>query len=253
VAHYAGGAVTSHLEPIVFMRIVALSDLHGHLPEIPACDLLIVAGDVCPDRIGPARARDHPAEQKAWFDRNVRAWLAGAAATHKVLTWGNHDWCGEACSFAADSPVHASSRVLQILVDDGTSVPLDGAAGRSLSIWATPWSNQFMQWAFMKPREALAAVYAAIPQGIDILVSHQPPFGHGDRYEHAGTRQVEHLGSRELLSAIDRVRPRLVICGHMHEGQGCFDYDGVAIYNVSVVNDQYRLVRSPTVIDIADW
>jgi len=238
------------------MRIVALSDLHGHLPEIPKCDLLIVAGDVCPDRIGPAMARDHPGEQKAWFDQHVRTWLAGSAATHKLLTWGNHDWCGEACSFASDAPDRASSRVLQIVVDQGTTVRIDGdgsGAGRSLSVWATPWSNRFMHWAFMKPREALADVYAAIPAGIDILVSHQPPFGHGDLFRHARTGAVEHLGSRELLAAIDRVRPRVVVCGHMHEGQGCFDYDGVAIYNVSVVNDQYRLVRPPTVIDVEGW
>ena len=235
------------------MRIVALSDLHGHLPEVPRCDLLIIAGDVCPDRIGPAFARDHPAEQKAWFDSNVRAWLAQAPATHKLLTWGNHDWCGQACSFTADAPTHASSTVLQILVDDGTSVPRNGRAGRSLSIWATPWSNPFMHWAFMKPREALADVYAAIPQGVDILVSHQPPFGYGDRYEDASTHQGEHLGSRELLDAIQRVRPQIVICGHMHAGQGRFDYDGTVIYNASVVNDRYQLVHPPTVIDIADW
>jgi Icc-related predicted phosphoesterase len=131
-------------------------------------------------------------------------------------------------------------------------VPANGSA-RPLSVWATPWSNRYLHWAFMKPREALAAVYDAIPRGIDILVSHQPPFGHGDLFRHARTGEVEHLGSRELLAAIDRVRPRLVVCGHMHDGQGRFEYEGVAIYNVSVVNNQYRLVRPPTVIDVDDW
>lgn len=68
------------------MRIVALSDQHGSLPEIPPCDLLIVAGDVCPDRVGRSLAQRHPAKQKAWFDQRVRPWLAASPATHKILT-----------------------------------------------------------------------------------------------------------------------------------------------------------------------
>lgn len=42
------------------MRIVALSDQHGFLPDIPPCDLLIVAGDVWPDRVGPFMAVHDP-------------------------------------------------------------------------------------------------------------------------------------------------------------------------------------------------
>jgi hypothetical protein len=234
------------------MRIVAVSDQHGYLPEIPPCDLLIIAGDVCPDRIGTFDAMHDPARQQSWFDRSLRPWLAKAPARHKVLTWGNHDWCGQACDFRRDSPAEARSTELQILVDEGTRVPAGGAGEASISVWATPWSNQFMDWAFMKPPPDLEAVYAEIPVGIDILISHQPPYGHGDRYHDVGSGTIQHLGSRELLAAIDRCRPQLVICGHVHDGHGQSDYAGIPIYNVSVLDEQYRLAHPPTVIELPD-
>ena len=233
------------------MRIVALSDQHGFLPDIPPCDLLIVAGDVCPDRFGPFMAVHDPYQQQAWFDREVRPWMGSAPATRKLLTWGNHDWCGQACSFRSDSPAHALSTDLQILVDEGTTVPLSADAG-GLSVWATPWSNRFMRWAFMKEPRDLEPIYAAIPSGIDILVSHQPPYGYGDRTFNLDSGLVEHVGSRELLVAIERVRPRIVICGHVHGGFGRYGHQGIPIYNVSVVDERYQLVNAPTVIDLAE-
>jgi hypothetical protein len=230
------------------MRIVALSDQHGFLPDIPPCDLVIVAGDVCPDRFGPFMAVHDPYQQQAWFDRKVRPWLATAPATHKLLTWGNHDWCGQSCSFREDSPTHSRSTDLQILVDESTTIPCSD--GTKVSVWATPWSNRFMRWAFMKKPSELEGVYAAIPEGIDILVSHQPPLYCGDRTFNLNSGRVEHVGSRELLDAVERVRPRLVICGHVHGGYGRFEHQGIPIHNVSVVDEAYRLVNAPTVIDL---
>ena len=105
----------------------------------------------------------------------------------------------------------------------------------------------------MKPREDLARLYAAIPEGIDILVTHQPPFGFGDRNEGTSSGTSEHLGNPDLLGAIERIRPRLVICGHIHGGYGRFDGPGTTIYTVSVVNDCYELVRPATIIDVDEW
>ena len=231
------------------MRIVALSDQHGFLPDVPKCDLLIVAGDVCPDRFGPFNAAHDPHQQRAWFDRNVRPWLASAPATHKLLTWGNHDWCGEACDFHADGPPAASPETLQILLAQSTTIPRP-EGGPPLRVWASPWSNRFGDWAFMRAPADLARVYASIPEGIDVLVSHQPPYGYCDAVPDFRTGRPSPQGSRELLTAIDRVKPKVVICGHIHEGHGLADRDGVPIFNVSVVDEHYRLVHAPTIIDM---
>ena len=102
----------------------------------------------------------------------------------------------------------------------------------------------------MKTPRELEAVYAAIPEGIDILASHQPPLYYGDRTFNLDAGRVEHVGSCELLDAIGRVRPRVVICGHVHGGFGRYEHEGIPIYDVSVVDEAYRLVNAPTVIDL---
>ena len=64
--------------------VVAVSDLHGLLPPVPACDLLLLAGDLCP-------LLDHrPAAQAHWLDTDFRRWLRGVHARQVVFVAGNH-------------------------------------------------------------------------------------------------------------------------------------------------------------------
>jgi 3',5'-cyclic AMP phosphodiesterase CpdA len=231
------------------MRIVALSDQHGFLPDIPPCDLLIVTGDVCPDRFGPFMAVHDPYQQQAWFDRTVRPWLAVTPATHKVLTWGNHDWCGQMCSFRSDTPEHARSTDLH----DSRGRRDECAVRRRRG-----WRNVRVGDALVQPVHAV---------GIHEAAERSRACLRGDPRRHRRTgvapttirvrrqhfrRRVEHVGSRELLVAIERVRPRVVICGHVHGGFGRYEHQGIPIYNVSVVDESYRLVNAPTVIDLPD-
>jgi Icc-related predicted phosphoesterase len=48
-----------------------------------------------------------------------------------------------------------------------------------------------------------------------VLILHSPPYGHVD-----SSSGGDHLGSRSILEAIEEKRPRLAVCGHIHESWG---------------------------------
>lgn len=212
------------------MRIVALSDLHGHSGfDIPPCDLLIVGGDICADSVGKTWLKHNPSLYQEVMDRDFFGWLGpmvdGGRIGSVVYTWGNHDW-------TQGVDIRNPPGFFR-LVDEG--ITMEG-----IKIWGTPWSNQFMDWAWMKSPKDLVEVYANIPSDTDILISHQPPFMCGDRLPDG-----ECVGSRELGEAIDRVSPQVVICGHIHGGRGICHLGQTAVWNVSVVDEGYRRIYDP--------
>ena len=195
-----------------------------------------------------------PYQQQAWFDRTVRPWLAATRATHKLLTWGNHDWCGQMYWLPLGHACPRDRLTFRSSWTKRRAKPSAGGATRSRNVRCgrRPGPIRSCVWAFMEAAERLSSYRStrAIPDGIDVLVSHQPPYGYGDSTFDLDSRRVEHVGSRELLVAIERVRPRVVICGHVHGGFGRYEHQGIPIYNVSVVDESYRLVNAPTVIDL---
>lgn len=67
-----------------------------------------------------------------------------------------------------------------------------------------------------------------IPLDTDILVTHTPPYAHRDRHSQApattsasGDQQTRPVGCLALRQALQRVRPKIAVCGHVHESRGC--------------------------------
>lgn len=204
-------------------RIVATSDLHGHLPIIPPCDLLLLAGDFCPINSDP---RDY-AFHANWLRTEFASWLNRMPAQEIVAVWGNHDFIGE--------KKHIVPKLRWHLLQD-TSIELFG-----LKIYGTPYQPRFCDWSFNMDEPELQKKYAMIPNDTDILLVHSPPQGYGDwalpnRFHPSGI----HTGSPSLLERIWEVQPGLVIAGHIHESYGIYNIDRSIIANVSLVNTGYE-------------
>jgi Icc-related predicted phosphoesterase len=76
--------------------------------------------------------------------------------------------------------------------------------------------------------EELAKVWAKIPAGVDVLITHGPPEGILDR-----THRGDFAGCRDLLACVYGVRPRLHVFGHIHEAAGRVDIDEIIFVNAS--------------------
>lgn len=80
-----------------------------------------------------------------------------------------------------------------------------------------------------------------------ILIAHNPPYGFVDK-AYTG----KHVGSKILLSAIKKYKPKLVLCGHIHEAKGTANIGKTPIYNlgwhgdyaVFDVEEKVKLVES---------
>lgn len=84
----------------------------------------------------------------------------------------------------------------------------------SFKIFGSPLSPASGRWAFGYSAERVTTVWDDIPLDTDILVTHTPPKYHCDM------KRGNAVGCEALLHALRRVRPRLAICGHVHEGRG---------------------------------
>ncbi len=179
------------------MKILAFSDLHlsrARAEEIVAAsrvaDLVIGAGDFCTMRKGIAEAMR----------------LLAGIETPFVMVPGNNESLDELRMAAPEGAfvLHGDT----ISIDDITLFGIGGG------VPVTP----FGAWSW-DLTEAEAAGLLEKADGADVIVSHSPPKGIADR-----TSNGISAGSKAVREAVERVQPKLLVCGHIHD---CWGEEGM--------------------------
>lgn len=177
------------------MKLLLFSDLHRDaaaarrlVERAPAFDVLVGAGDFATMRRGIGDVID----------------VLKAVERPTVLVAGNGESpeeLREACASWENAHVlHGSGVVL-----DGVS--LFGLGG---GVPVTPFGS----WSFDLTEDEAAGLLEPCPERA-VLVTHSPPKGAVDK--DSGGRS---LGSTAVREAVERRRPRLVVCGHIHQSAG---------------------------------
>jgi Icc-related predicted phosphoesterase len=203
------------------MRIVLLSDTHGLHDQlaVPPGDLLIHAGDA---------GRRGTLEEL----RSFNEFLGRLPHPHKIFVAGNRDY-----SFQRQ-PEESRAILTNAVYLQDEEISIGG-----IRIYGSPWQPPFMDTAFNLPRgEPLREKWALIPDGIDILVTHTPPYGIGDR-----TSRGVPVGCEDLLAAVRRIKPRLHVFGHIHEGYGQYEENGILFLNASLTDASMQIAHRPIV------
>lgn len=223
------------------MIIDCISDLHGHYPKLDGGDLLIVAGDLT--------ARDTPLQMKKMYN-----WMWAQKYKKVIFIAGNHDNNIDHISSGCESVAY--------LCDSGTEF-------EGLKIWGSPWTRNFVGMnphckAFgLDTDEDLTEKWALIPDDIDILITHSPPYNILDW----NSKDVP-CGSRSLLiRARDLHKLKLFVFGHIHEAYGKINLSEVQqreklsftddcplclpiVINASIMDQAYDPVNKPIRVNL---
>ncbi len=208
------------------MKFVAISDSHGQHRnlKLPKGDVIIHAGDIS--------RRGKEDEIKDFLD-----WFSQLDYEHKIFIAGNHDFF-----FERNSEKHITTIVppnVIYLCDSGTTI-------NGIKIWGSPVTPWFYDWAFNRHRgELINRHWELIPSDTDILITHGPAFGLLDH-----TTRGQNVGCEDLLNKVNEVRPKVHICGHIHEAYGELDSSGVKFINASVTDEKYLLKNEPIIFEL---
>ena len=205
------------------MRLIVISDTHGlhnRIEDLPDGDVLVHAGDFMNSGYDPEDIRS--------FNR----WLGAQSFKHCVVCAGNHD------RYFQNFPQEARSLLTNAIYLENAGVTID-----DVTFWGSPYTPEFLNWAFMYPRGSAAKRYwDQIPYGLDVLITHGPPLWILDQVAPG----APHLGCAE------EKKPKVHLFGHIHGGAGTFENGATRFVNAAYLNEQYKPLKPAGEVRIVD-
>lgn len=224
------------------MKICATSDLHGYLPDIEPCDLLLICGDITPLDI-----QTNMPESERWLEEVFIPWVDSLPVDQVILIAGNHDFAFE----RIDRKVELILRTSKIRYLRNETTTYMSNDGETVTIFGTPYCKIFGGWAFMRSPEKLKEKYSEIPENVDILISHDAPMiGEVGMIKEGGWAGTE-AGNSQLAEEIMKKKPKWCFCGHIHSGEHSItEHEGIKLANVSLVDETYKPTNMPMYVEV---
>jgi len=203
-------------------RITVISDTHTKHKELylPGGDILIHAGDIMNSGYN---VNDIKSFLK-WFESQDYEELIFIAGNHDRMFENNKDIVSRLLeSYPAVTYIEDD----YVMIDD-------------IKIYGSPWQPEFYNWAFNLPRRGpgLMSKWQAIPDDIDILITHGPPQEHLDTSGYPWSQTL--LGCELLRVRVDEIKPKIHVFGHIHGSAGYKEHNGTHFFNASVLSEDYH-------------
>ena len=204
------------------LKFVCTSDTHGKHSNltVPEGDVFIFSGDMT-----------NSGSDQAIMEFNT--YLGTLSHKYKIVIDGNHDFGNNAHELLTNAMLLQNN-----MVEIG-----------HVKIWASSWSYRLSESIRRRNQKKNFDVWESVPNGIDILITHIPPYGIRDL-----TTSGKNIGSKSLLDAIKRIKPKYHIFGHAHQCYGIskkkIDNSDIIFINSSAINEFSEILNPPKVFTL---
>jgi len=225
-----------------------VSDTHSEHRNltVPPGDVLIHCGDFV-----KSRTKINLEEYKDFAN-----WFSSLPHETKILIAGNRDDFMDTgvIKDVQKRPTEEIEEIQHLIKENKDFVYLEDESfrylqnGIELKIWGSPWTTEYGKGrkAFQVPETELVEKWKPIPEDIDILVTHGPPYGICDK-----NLKRESTGSPSLREKVLQLKPRLHLFGHIHEAYGKREEEGILFINAASMDRiTKKVTNAPVVLDM---